>query len=96
MDQTLSNFGNVFAFLALGVVFVAGGLKALEQSPLGVLTLRSGQERSGDGLLRAGQAEITPFRSEDGVLQHGHSFGLGPAKSSTYTTKSVDARAKDC
>jgi NADH-quinone oxidoreductase subunit A len=25
MDQTLSNFGNVFAFLALGVVFVAGG-----------------------------------------------------------------------
>ena len=26
MDQTLSNFGNVFAFLALGVVFVAGGV----------------------------------------------------------------------
>ncbi len=25
MDQTLSNFGNVFAFLALGIVFVAGG-----------------------------------------------------------------------
>lgn len=25
MDQTLSNFGNVFAFLLLGVVFVVGG-----------------------------------------------------------------------
>ena len=25
MDTTLSNFGNVFAFLALGIVFVVGG-----------------------------------------------------------------------
>ena len=25
MDATLSNFGNVFAFLALGIVFVVGG-----------------------------------------------------------------------
>ena len=55
---------------------IAGGWKALEQPPLGVLTLREGQERSRDGLLRAGQAEITPFRSEDGILPHGHSFGL--------------------
>ena len=58
MDQTLSNFGNVFAFLALGVVFVAGGyltarlLRPSRPNPAKNSTYECGEEAVGSAWVK--------------------------------------------
>ncbi len=58
MDQTLSNFGNVFAFLLLGVVFVAGGyltarmLRPHRPNPAKTSTYECGEEAVGSAWVK--------------------------------------------
>ncbi|NMW20746.1 MAG: NADH-quinone oxidoreductase subunit A [Chlorobiaceae bacterium] len=58
MDTTLSNFGNVFAFLALGIVFVAGGyltarmLRPSRPNPAKNSTYECGEEAVGSAWVK--------------------------------------------
>jgi len=58
MDQTLSEFGNVFVFLLLGVVFVAGGyltarmLRPSRPNPVKTSTYECGEEAVGSALVK--------------------------------------------
>ncbi|ABL65009.1 NADH-quinone oxidoreductase subunit A [Chlorobium phaeobacteroides] len=58
MDQTLSSFGNVFAFLALGIVFVAGGyltarmLRPSRPNPAKNSTYECGEEAVGSAWVK--------------------------------------------
>jgi NADH-quinone oxidoreductase subunit A len=58
MDQTLSNFGNVFVFLALGIVFVAGGfltarmLRPQRPNPVKTSTYECGEEAVGSAWVK--------------------------------------------
>ncbi|MDP8305553.1 MAG: NADH-quinone oxidoreductase subunit A [Candidatus Chlorobium antarcticum] len=58
MDQTLSEFGNVFVFLLLGVVFVAGGyltarmLRPSRPNPIKTSTYECGEEAVGSAWVK--------------------------------------------
>ncbi|TCD47299.1 NADH-quinone oxidoreductase subunit A [Chlorobium sp. N1] len=58
MDQTLSDFGNVFVFLLLGVVFVAGGyltarlLRPSRPNPVKSSTYECGEEAVGSAWVK--------------------------------------------
>lgn len=58
MDQTLSGFGNVFVFLALGIVFVAGGyltarmLRPSRPNPAKNSTYECGEEAVGSAWVK--------------------------------------------
>jgi NADH-quinone oxidoreductase subunit A len=58
MDTTLSNFGNVFAFLALGIVFVVGGyltarmLRPQRPNPAKNSTYECGEEAVGSAWVK--------------------------------------------
>ena len=58
MDTTLSNFGNVFAFLALGIVFVVGGyltarmLRPHRPNPAKNSTYECGEEAVGSAWVK--------------------------------------------
>jgi len=58
MDQTLSDFGNVFVFLLLGVVFVAGGyltarlLRPSRPNPVKTSTYECGEEAVGSAWVK--------------------------------------------
>jgi hypothetical protein len=61
----------------------------LEQLLLYLLALETGQEGLADGLLRAGQTEVAPFGTKDGVAEHNHNIVLSRRNRLTQGRRAV-------